>query len=262
MSLTLITGGTGVLGSELAPRFAVAGYDVRIMSRRPAPEGTTYQWAQADLATGAGLAEAVAGADLIVHCATNNVRTKGTDVRGTQRLLEHARAAGTANLFYISIVGIDRIPFPYYKHKLTTEKLIEESGVPYSILRATQFHALLDRFLSMLVRLPFVFVPKDFKFQLIDAGEVAERMVQQAAAGPTGRLPDLGGPELLRFGDIARTWLQARRKRALLLPLPLFGRIAAGFRNGYNCAPDHADGKITWGEWLERKYGNPGSGRG
>ncbi len=255
MPKVLITGGSGVLGSELAPRFAAAGYDVRIMSRRPAPADTQYQWAQADLMTGEGLAAAVAGTDLIVHCATNNVRTKSTDVRGTKRLLDAARAAGTAHLFYISIVGIDRIPLGYYKAKLAAERLIEESGVPYSILRATQFHTLLDGFLSNLIRLPAAVLPKSFQFQLIDAGEVAEHMVADAASGPSGRLPDLGGPEVLRFDEIARLWLKARRKRALVLPLPLFGRIATGFRNGYNCAPDHAEGKITWADWLAKKYG-------
>src|SRR2546425_8312672 len=134
MPKVLITGGTGELGSELAPRLDRAGYEVRIMSRRRAPTDAKYDWTTADLASGEGLAEAVVGVDLIAHCATSPFRTKSTDVEGTRRLLEHARSAGTAHLFYISIVGIDRIPFPYYKHKLATEKLIEESGVPYSIL--------------------------------------------------------------------------------------------------------------------------------
>ncbi len=65
MAKVLITGGTGGLGSELVPRFAASGYHVRIMSRRPAPATAQQQWAQADLATGEGLAEAVAGVDLI-----------------------------------------------------------------------------------------------------------------------------------------------------------------------------------------------------
>jgi uncharacterized protein YbjT (DUF2867 family) len=255
MSLVLITGGTGGLGSELVPRFAASGHAVRVMSRRPAPADAEQQWAQADLATGEGLAAAVAGVDLIVHCATSPFRTKGTDVDGTGRLLQQALAAGKPHFFYISIVGIDRIPFPYYKHKLATEKLIEESGLPWSNLRAVQFHTLLDRLLGTLVRLPVGFIPKDFKFQPMDPGEVAERMVKHAANGPSGRLSDLGGPEVLRLDDIARAWLKARRKRAALLPLPLFGKIASGFRNGYNCTPEHSDGKITWAEWLERKYG-------
>jgi len=257
MPRILITGGSGVLGRELAPRFAAAGYHVRLTSRHPPSGDSTGEWVACDLVTGEGLTEAVAGADLIVHAASSAQKnTRETDVEGTKRLLDAAKAAGTPHFFYISIVGIDRIPFGYYKAKLAAEKLIEESGVPCSILRATQFHTLLDMFLRMFIRLPVAALPKNFKFQLIDAGEVAERMVADAARGPSGRLPDLGGPETLLLGDIARAWLKARKKRALILPLPLPGKVASAFRNGYDCTPEHAESKITWENWLQRKYGS------
>ncbi len=259
MPRVLITGGTGDLGSKLASRLAAAGHDVRIMSRRPAPPDARYEWAQVDLRTGEGLAEAVAGADLILHCATSPFRgARNTDVEGTRRLLEAAKASGgSSHLFYISIVGIDRVPLPYYKQKLAAEKVIEESGVPFSILRAVQFHTLIDRVLDGALRLRVAPLPKSFRFQPIETGEVAARMVEYAAKGPSGRLPDLGGPEVRTLGDLASAWLRARRTRALILPLPLFGKIATGFHNGYNCTPDHAEGKITWEQWLERKYPKP-----
>jgi len=261
MPLALVTGGAGVLGSELGQRLAAAGHDVRVMSRRPAPPGTPYQWAQADLRTGEGLTGAVADADLVLHCASSPIRTSSTDVDGTRRLLEAAKVAGgSPHIFYISIVGIDRIPLPYYKGKLACEKLVEESGLPWSNLRAVQFHTLIDRMLGSAVRLPVAFLPKNFNFQPIDPGEVAERMVEYATQGPAGCLPDLGGPEVRTMGDLATAWLKARRKRAAILPLPLFGKVAGGFRNGYNCTPGHAEGKVTWAEWLERRYGTPRRG--
>jgi len=261
MPTVLVTGGTGVLGCELAPRLAAAGYTVRIMSRGPrrADADAKAQWAQADLETGEGLAEAVAGADLIIHCATSPMgRTQQTDVRGTELLLQHARASGQPHLFYISIVGIDRVPLGYYKAKLAAEKLVEGSGLPWSILRATQFHTLIDRFLRTLIRLPLALLPTDFKFQPIDPAEVADRMVEFIAGGPSGRLPDLGGPEILSFGDLARAWLKARRRRALLVHLPLPGKTATAFRRGYNCTPENAYGRVTWEQWLRRRYdGSP-----
>src|SRR3990172_11470166 len=112
MSRVLITGGTGVLGRELAPRLAQAGYTVRVMSRRAArAEGVQTEWAQAQIETGEGLAGAVAGVDAIVHCASRPFRrTRGVDVEGTRRLLEAAKAASVSHFVYISIVGIDRIP--------------------------------------------------------------------------------------------------------------------------------------------------------
>src|SRR3990172_4952045 len=208
MTNILVTGGSGGLGSELVPRLAAAGHTVRVLSRRPRPPSTNTEWAQGDLATGEGLAEAVSGVDAVIHAATSPFRrTRQTDVEGTRRLLDAAGAAGEPHFFYISIVGIDRIPLPYYKAKLAAEKLVEESAVPYTIPRATQFHSLIDRFLRTLVRLPLALLPKDLKFQPIDTGEVAERMVAALAAGPAGRLPDLGGPEVFTFAQLAREWL-------------------------------------------------------
>jgi len=257
MSRVLITGGTGVLGSEVARRLAQAGYAARVMSRRAAPaEGAGTEWAQAQIETGEGLAEAAAGVDVIVHAASSPFRrTREVDVEGTRRLLEAAKAAGVSHFVYISIVGIDRIPLPYYKHKLAAERLIEESGVPYSILRAPQFFTLMDEILRKLLRFPVGLYPAGFKFQPIDAGEVAQRMVEAVEAGPGGRLPEIAGPEVRSAGALARAWLKARGKRRLLVPLPLFGKVAAGYRAGYNCAPESKYGRITWEGWLSGKYG-------
>ncbi len=259
MPTVLVTGGTGALGSELVPRFLAAGYRVRIMSRRPRPADTdpATEWAQADLATGEGLADSLASVDAVVHAASSPFRhTQAIDVEGTRRLLESAQAAGVSHLLYVSIVGIDRIPLPYYRAKLAAEALVDAGSVPWSILRATQFHTLIDRFLRSLVRLPVALLPLDFRFQPVDPGDVAGRIVQALAPAPSGRLPDLGGPEVLTFGEMARAWLRARQRRALLLPLPLPGRVASAFRRGYNTAPDHAEGRITWAEWLEGRYGS------
>ncbi len=257
MPRVLITGGTGGLGSELAPRFAAGGYTVRILSRRPrSPKADpAFEWVQGDLATGAGLAEAVAGSDLIVHCATNSPLGKG-DADGTRNVCQAAKEAGGVGVFYISIVGIDKIPMPYYKAKLACEGELEGSGVPWTILRAVQFHSLIDRFLQALTRVPGILLmpPSGSKFQSIDTGEVAERMVDCAKQGQTGRLPDLAGPEFLTLGEMTTTWLEVRGMRRVRVPLPLFGKIVDGLRKGYNCVPDNPQGSITWRAWLERKY--------
>jgi len=255
MPRVLVTGGTGVLGRELVPRLAAADFTVRVLSRRPAPAEARTEWAQAQIETGEGLAEAVDGVDVIAHCASSPFRrTREVDVEGTRHLLDAAKAASVSHFVYISIVGIDRIPLAYYRHKLAAEKLIQASGVPYSILRAPQFHTLVDEIMRNLLRLPVGFYPAGFKFQPIGPGEVAERMVQAVEDGPGGRLPEIAGPEVRSAGELARAWLKARGKRRLLLPLPLFGKVAAGYRAGYNCAPDSKYGRITWAEWLSRRY--------
>jgi uncharacterized protein YbjT (DUF2867 family) len=261
LTRTLITGGTGVLGRQLVAPLLEAGYKVRISSRGPRPSAVLpeIEWAQSALATGEGLEDAIQDVDTIVHCASTPVRTKEVDVSGTERLLKHASDAGVSHLLYISIVGIDDFPFSYYQAKLACEERIHASGVPFTILRATQFHELLDeRFLPPFFRLPVVaLVPTDLKFQVIDSGEVARRMVELVQAGPSGRVADAGGPEVRTMGELAAGWMRARGKKRKILPLPLPGRAAAAFRRGQNTCPDQRYGKVTWEEYLARKYSNP-----
>jgi uncharacterized protein YbjT (DUF2867 family) len=261
MTTVLITGGTGDLGSHLVQRHHARGDTVRILSRKPRPTDASTEWAQGDMETGQGLAEAVKGADLVYHCASGTGIRPKADGPGTKNLLDACRDAGTPHFFYISIVGIERIPLAYYKEKLRCEQIIEQSGVPWSTLRATQFHRLLDLFLTygmlpQLGKIPFVrVIPKAFKFQPIETGEVADRMVEYAQQGPSGRLPDLGGPEIKTFGELATAWQKAKGDTRPTLNLPLLGGMAAGFKAGHNCTPDHAEGKMTWEEWLGQKYG-------
>ena len=138
----LVTGGSGRLGREFVPLLSAAGHSVRILSRvqRTGPD-LRLSHVVGDLTTGAGLTESVADIDAIVHLASDSRNAHAVDVEGTQRLVEVARAAGVKHLLYCSIVGIDRIPFRYYECKLEAERLIAESRVPFSILRATQFHS-------------------------------------------------------------------------------------------------------------------------
>lgn len=261
MTQILITGGAGGLGRELTPRLQTAGQLVRIMSRRPPPANLApgLVWAQADIETGAGLAEAVAGVEVILHCASSPIRrTQAVDVVGTRKLVDAARTAGVKHFIYVSIVGIDRIPYAYYQHKLAAEGVVQAGGVPYSILRATQFHSLIDHALRATTKFPLALTFTDFKFQTIETGEVAARLREIAAAQPAGRLPDMGGPEVMTLGEMARAWCAAQGKPYRLFRLPLPGRITHGFRNGYNTCPDHRDGQITWAEWLARTYGKMG----
>ena len=245
MAAVLVTGGTGTLGSHLVPQLRAAGHDVRVLSRHAGGGRVT-----GDLTTGAGLDEAAAGADVIVHAATDPVRAKRVEVGGTQRLLAAARAAEVPHLLYVSIVGVDRHVFPYYKAKWATEQLVEAGGVPWTIFRATQFHELLDKAFSAM-RGPRL-APRGFRFQVLAASEAAARIVELVEGGPAGRVADMGGPEVRDADDLARTWLAARGKRRPVIRVPVPGRIGRAFRDGAQLAPDHADGTITWDQWLER----------
>jgi uncharacterized protein YbjT (DUF2867 family) len=233
-----------------------AGYTVRVMSRRQAgadkPSGV--EWAQADLASGGGLAEAVDGVQGVIHAASD-VTKRQVDVDGTGLLLEEAQKVGLEHFVYISIVGIDQIDFGYYKNKLAAERLIEASSLPWSILRATQFHGFADQILRVLTRLPLAFIPRKWRFQTIAAADVAEQLLAAVQQGPTGRLPDIGGPEVLSVDEMARQWLDIQGMRRVTVHLPVPGGLSAGFRRGLNTSPENRIGRISWRQWLAERYG-------
>jgi uncharacterized protein YbjT (DUF2867 family) len=235
----LVTGGTGRLGALVVGLLEKAGHDVRVASRRRGAGLFTVDWK-----TGDGLAEAVTGADVVVHCAT-----AFGDVELDRRLAAASAAANVPHLLYISIVGVDKVPFKYYRTKFAAEQIIEQSGVPYTILRTTQFHDLIRVVLAVSGRLPLMFVP-GFAFQPIDVSEVAERFAGLAVGPPAGRVPDMGGPFVQPTKDMARTYLKAAGRRRLIVPFRLPGKAFRAFRAGWHHTPDHADGRVTFAEYL------------
>lgn len=248
MNLILVTGGTGTLGRPLVELLADQGAAVRVLSRRPSPvPAPPYQWCTADLRHGQGLEAAVDGADTIVHCAT---AVRGDDLAAARALLAAARRAGRPHLVYISIVGIDRIPMRYYRTKLEVERLVKDSGLPWTILRATQFHDLIAQGCAAAARLPVLPVPAASSFQPIGAAEVAARLAELATGKPAGRVPDVGGPQVRTAADLARSYLRASGRRRRVQPVWLPGRAAAALRRGALLAPGHASGRITFEEFL------------
>ncbi|GAA4877599.1 SDR family oxidoreductase [Actinomycetospora straminea] len=233
----LVTGGTGTLGRALVPLLD----DPRVLSRRAGPGRVV-----GDLATGEGLDAALAGIDTLVHLAS---RPRG-DATATARLVDAARRAGVAHLVHISIVGADRVPLPYYREKVRSEQLVEGSGLGWTILRATQFHDLLAMLFAATARVGVLPVLAGTSFQSIAVGDVAARLADLVAAPASGRVPDLGGPEVRAMDDLARTWARATGKRRPVLPLRLPGAIARGYREGAHLTPAHAEGVVTFEQYL------------
>ncbi|MGH3670827.1 MAG: SDR family oxidoreductase [Pseudonocardiaceae bacterium] len=251
MTTILVTGGTGALGRQVVPLLAAGGAQVRILSRRSRQvEGAEVM--QGDLATGAGLAEAVRGAGVVVHCATDP-RLGRSDVQGTSRLLEAATAAARPHVVYISIVGIDRIPFGYYQSKLAVEALIRDSGLPWTVLRATQFHDLVLQIVAVLAKPPLVVVPRGMAAQPVDIEEVAQRLVSLALSEPAGRVPDFGGPQVWNIEDATRAYLAARQLSRRIVRVPLPGAATRAFRVGWNLLRDGEQGTRTFEEFLARR---------
>jgi uncharacterized protein YbjT (DUF2867 family) len=251
----LVTGGTGTLGHHLVPRLAQAGHKLRVLSRRARPPANGAEYVTGDLTTGEGLEPAVDGIATVVHCAGS---AKGDDVK-TRNLVHAASRAGSRHLIYISVVGADEVPvdtafdrgtFGYFAAKRRAEEAIADSGLPWTILRATQFHESLLAVFQQMAKMPVIPVFAGVRFQPVAGGEVAERLAALAVGEPAGRVPDFAGPRVHGMDELARGYLEAAGKRRVVLPVRLPGRAAAAVRTGANLAPDRAVGIRTWEDHL------------
>ena len=256
--LILVTGGTGTLGRLVVQRLRDAGCKVRVLSRRSAETRDGIQFVTGDLTTGDGIEAAVEGAEIIVHCAGSN---KGDEDKALN-LVRAASLVGALHVVYISVVGADRVPvvsgidramFGYFASKLAAERVVADSGLPWTTLRAAQFHDLILMVARQMARLPVIPLPARFRFQPVDAGEVAARLAELALATPAGLVPDMAGPRVYSAAELLRGYLRATHRRRPIIPVWLPGKAARAVRAGANLAPGRAVGQRTWEEFLAER---------
>ncbi|WP_430646584.1 SDR family oxidoreductase [Agromyces sp. GXS1127] len=238
----LVTGGTGTLGRAVVRRLRDRGDDVRVLSRSGAP-GTL----RGDLETGEGLRAALDGVVAVLHLAT----TSRDDTEITRRLVDAAEHEGRPRILYSSIVGIDRIPLAYYGGKRASERIIAESRLRWTTLRATQFHDLVATLFRAQRFSPVVFAPA-FSFQPISVDDVATRLIELLDDDVLGIAPDIGGPEVRTARDLARAWLAARGSRRPTVAFRLPGSRFEAFASGANLVPGEPYGRIGFEEHLAR----------
>jgi uncharacterized protein YbjT (DUF2867 family) len=257
-SSVLVTGGTGTLGRLVVPRLRDAGCQVRVLSRRRHDAADGIEFVTGDLLTGVGIEPAVDGAGTILHCAGS---AKG-DEDATRNLVRAASQAGALHLVYISVVGVDRIPiesgvdrtmFGYFGAKRAAERVVADSGLPWTTLRATQFHDLILMVARQLAKLPVLPVPAHFRFQPVDPAEVAARLAELTLGPPAGLVPDLGGPRVYGAADLVRGYLRATHRHRPIVPVWLPGKAARAFRAGANLTPEYAVGHRTWEDFLTER---------
>jgi uncharacterized protein YbjT (DUF2867 family) len=243
----LVTGGTGTLGRLVAPLLRAAGGDVRVLSRhrRELPAGVEH--VTGDLLSGEGVERGVAGAEVVVHLAGG---PKGDD-RATATLARAAADAGVRHLVLISVIGADRVPLGYFRAKRDAEGAVMASGVPWTTLRAAQFHDLVLTVVRKMTALPVVPAPGGLRFQPVDAQDVAARMVELALDAPAGRVRDLAGPTVHGMDELLRGYLRTTGRRRPLLPVRIPGAAGRAYRAGDNLNLDTADrGGRTWEDFL------------
>jgi uncharacterized protein YbjT (DUF2867 family) len=263
--LIVVTGGTGGLGGRVVARLRDKGRNVRVVSRHPGDSQGGVEYVVGDLVRNQGVEEAISGAEIVVHCA--GIGKIKEDTAQAQNLVVAAKRCGVLHLVGISVVGAERVPvrsaidrsmFAYFASQRAKELVIEQSGLPWTNLRAAQFH---DGFILAMVRamskMPIVPLPAGTRFQPVDADEVADVLVELALDAPAGQAQDIAGPKIYDAESLLRSYLLAIGKRRRILKIRMPGAAAAAIRDGANLAPERAVGRRTWEEFLATSVQKP-----
>ncbi|MFI6512051.1 SDR family oxidoreductase [Streptosporangium sp. NPDC050855] len=253
----LITGGTGTLGRLVVPLLRDAGREVRVLSRHDHENGNGVEYVTGDLLTGDGVGRAVDGAGIVLHLAGG---PKGDD-EATRNLVRAASRAGTRHLVYISVIGADRVPLAWMRSKLDAERAVAGSGLPWTTLRAAQFHDLVLNVVRKMAALPVIPIPGGLRFQPVDARDVAAHLAELTLGEPAGLVPDLAGPGVYGLDELSRGYLRARGGRRPTVPVRMPGKAGRAYRAGDNLTLRGAAlGTRTWEDFLAERVrpGRPG----
>lgn len=238
-----VAGGTGAAGAYVVKALTAKGHEPVVMARSRG----------IDLLTGKGLAEALASADAVIDTAnvTTASRRKAVAFFETagRNLLAAEREAGVRHHVALSIVGMERVRYGYYEAKLLQERIVRDSGVPWTVLRATQFYEFPGQLLDRIPG-PLAIVPQ-MRSQPVAVREVAEHLVELVAGPPLGMAPDMAGPLVEEMPDLARRLLRARGvgRRVWSPRMPGAGgrAMAAGALLPDGPGPR---GTLTFDQWL------------
>ena len=240
-----VLGATGTAGSAAAAELRGRGHEVIALGRRHADR-------HVDVVSGDGLDTAFAGLDAVVEClnarSTKAEACRPVLVDGVRAALAGAAQAGVGHAVSLSIVGCDRVPLGYYKLKVEQEEVVRASGLPATVVRASQFHQLIDYALGATKRLGIIPAPP-LVLQPVDPADVAIALAEVVERGP-GADAAIAGPEVLELRDMARTWRAARGSRRPVVPMPAFGAVLTAIAAGGLTDQHAARGARTWAQYL------------
>jgi uncharacterized protein YbjT (DUF2867 family) len=240
-----VLGGTGQAGGATVAELRRRGHRAIVLSRRPPEEGGEHR--PADVESGVGLAFAMCGLDAVVETLNG---PPGVLVWGTERALAAARAAGVGHVVSLSAAGAGRAPHAFYRAKAEQEEVVRAGEVPWSIVRAAQFHSLLDGLFASAARrgvMPLVRVP----LEPVDVAEVATALADRVEAGPDEAVTALAGPHVERLDRLARRWARSRGVRRLPVVIPTAGPLLQAVRDGALLDPAPHRAGPSFADWLQ-----------
>jgi uncharacterized protein YbjT (DUF2867 family) len=217
----VVIGGTGLIGSKLVRNFAALGHQAL-----PASPSSGV-----DILTGAGLAQAFHGAELVVDVSNSpSFEEKAVldfFTRSTSNILVSARSAGVKHLVALSVVGTDRLQqSAYFRGKIVQEKLLADGPVPHSIVRATQFFEFVKSIADGSTHGGKVVLPP-IGIQPIAAEDVASGVARVALGAPVRGIVEIAGPEVFRLDELVRRALQRRQDPREVVTDPKSGYFGA-----------------------------------
>lgn len=245
-----IAGATGVVGRHVVQVAAERGHTVVELARSRG----------VDLTTGEGLAAALNGVDVIIDVSgpvTTSARRASAYFRASHEQLQaHGARAGVRHQVSLGILGALRIDAGYYAGKAQQERLLPSGVLPWTLLRATQFHEFVGQTAARAKVGPLQLAPK-MSIQPVAAVEVARYLVELAEGEPQGVAQDLGGPRREHFPTLLRAWAAAKGSTGWIPEIALPGRFGQGLRDGSVLpGPDARLGTQEFTAWLA---GQPGS---
>ncbi|PPF46085.1 3-beta hydroxysteroid dehydrogenase [Pseudoclavibacter sp. AY1F1] len=241
-----IAGGTGTVGRLVVDEAHARGHEAVVLTRSNG----------VDLTTGAGAESALAGVEVVIDVLNLTTMNKDEAVSfyetTTRNLLAAEALAGVAQHVALSIVGIDTSPSGYYEGKLAQERAVKAGGVPWTILRATQFHEFAPQMFATLRRGPVMPIPV-MATQPVAAREVAGMLVDLAEAAAQYSTVQLAGPAPEKLVDMVRSYGRATGQKVLYVPLRLPGASMVAMRDGTLLpSGEYRTGRESYAQWLER----------
>jgi uncharacterized protein YbjT (DUF2867 family) len=244
-----VAGGTGLVGRHVVDAVTTAGHEPVTVARSHG----------VDLLTGSGLDAALAGVDAVIDVTNvtsirEKVATAFFETAG-RNLLAAEEKAGVGHHVTLSIVGIDRVPgYGYYRAKLHQEQIVQGGRIPWTVLRATQFHEFAQQILAQ-VPGPLAFVPR-MRSQPIAAREVAHRLVEVATGPAQKTAPELAGPREEQIVDMAHRLLRAQGRHRWLIPVRFPGATGAAMTGDAMLPAETGPrGAQTFDQWLDEAAG-------
>lgn len=249
-----IAGGSGTVGRHVTDLVRQHGHDPVVLARSTGH----------DLTAPTDLAGTLSGVEVVID-VTNTATLAASASRRffgatTATLLSAGAAAGVRHHLALSIVNATRVAAGYYAGKAMQESRVRAGAVPWTILRATQFHEFAAQTLGRSSVKVAAVVPV-MRTQPVAAREVAARLVELALGAPRGQVADLGGPREEQLIDMVRAYAHATHTHTPVVQVRLPGRMGAAMRDGALLPDSGAElGRQTFEQWLASEVPRPPAG--